>query len=73
MVICCQQGVCVLGGFPSASVLVFCVCVSEVTVKNSDLKLCKDDERVCVTDLRDCGPRPASSIQSEHTHTHTQQ
>ncbi|XP_050930827.1 interleukin-6 receptor subunit beta isoform X2 [Lates calcarifer] len=35
----------------------------EVTVKNSDLKLCKDDERVCVTDLRDCGPRPASSIQ----------
>ncbi|GLD73037.1 interleukin-6 receptor subunit beta-like isoform X1 [Lates japonicus] len=40
------------------------VCLShEVTVKNSDLKLCKDDERVCVTDLRDCGPGLASFVQ----------
>ncbi|XP_070759859.1 interleukin-6 receptor subunit beta [Enoplosus armatus] len=40
-----------------------CVFCHEVTVKDSDLKLCKEDERVCVTDLRDCGPRPPSSIQ----------
>ncbi|XP_040898632.1 interleukin-6 receptor subunit beta [Toxotes jaculatrix] len=35
----------------------------EVTVKNSDLKLCRDNEKVCVTDLRYCGPGPPSSIQ----------
>ncbi|KAI3372951.1 hypothetical protein L3Q82_023397 [Scortum barcoo] len=35
----------------------------EVTVKNSDLKLCQEDERVCVTDVEDCDPRPPTSIQ----------
>ena len=45
------------------------MCVSEVTVKDSDLKLCKDDDKVCVTDLRDCGPRPPSSVQSEYGDT----
>ncbi|XP_069562112.1 interleukin-6 receptor subunit beta [Brachyistius frenatus] len=35
----------------------------DVTVRDSQLKPCKDDERVCVTDLRDCGPRPSSSVQ----------
>ncbi|XP_022623829.1 interleukin-6 receptor subunit beta-like [Seriola dumerili] len=35
----------------------------EVTVKNSDLKRCEDDNMVCVTNLRDCGPPPPSYIQ----------
>ncbi|XP_029294751.1 interleukin-6 receptor subunit beta [Cottoperca gobio] len=35
----------------------------EVTVGESDLKLCEDDKRECVTELRHCGPRSASSIQ----------
>ncbi|KAM8760603.1 interleukin-31 receptor subunit alpha isoform 1-T1 [Acanthopagrus schlegelii] len=35
--------------------------VSEVTVRQSDLKPCEMDERVCVTDVRDCGPRRPSS------------
>ncbi|XP_076586604.1 interleukin-6 receptor subunit beta [Chaetodon auriga] len=40
-----------------------CVFSHEVTVRDSDLKLCEKDKRECVTDLRDCGPRPPSSIQ----------
>ncbi|XP_068559635.1 interleukin-6 receptor subunit beta [Cebidichthys violaceus] len=40
---------------------VLCVCSHEVTVKDSDLKPCEDDRRVCVTDPRDCGPRPPAS------------
>ncbi|KAM8887069.1 interleukin-6 receptor subunit beta isoform 2-T2 [Spinachia spinachia] len=40
-----------------------CVCPHEVTVKESDLKQCDDDRRVCVTDLRDCGPRHTASTQ----------
>ncbi|TDH13180.1 hypothetical protein EPR50_G00055450 [Perca flavescens] len=40
-----------------------CVFSHEVTVRDSDLKLCEKDERVCVTDLRDCAPRPPASIQ----------
>ncbi|XP_044051841.1 interleukin-6 receptor subunit beta isoform X2 [Siniperca chuatsi] len=40
-----------------------CVFSHEVTVRDSELKLCEEDERVCVTDLRDCGSRPLSSIQ----------
>ncbi|XP_070689457.1 interleukin-6 receptor subunit beta [Pempheris klunzingeri] len=44
------------------TVMSLCVFSLDVTVKNSDLKLCKD-QRVCVTDLRDCGPRPPSSVQ----------
>ncbi|XP_078107633.1 interleukin-6 receptor subunit beta [Sander vitreus] len=40
-----------------------CVFSHEVTVRDSDLKLCEKDERVCVTDLRACAPRPPASIQ----------
>ncbi|XP_070820044.1 interleukin-6 receptor subunit beta [Chaetodon trifascialis] len=40
-----------------------CVFSHEVKVRDSDLKLCEKDKRVCVTDLRDCGHRPPSSIQ----------
>ncbi|XP_035852887.1 interleukin-6 receptor subunit beta isoform X2 [Sander lucioperca] len=40
-----------------------CVFSHEVTVRDSDLKLCETDERVCVTDLRACAPRPPASIQ----------
>ncbi|XP_071339984.1 interleukin-6 receptor subunit beta isoform X2 [Trachinotus anak] len=42
---------------------ILCVFSREVTVKSSDLRLCTEDEKVCVTDLRDCGPRPPSSVQ----------
>ncbi|XP_033475902.2 interleukin-6 receptor subunit beta isoform X1 [Epinephelus lanceolatus] len=53
-----------------------CVFSHEVTVRHSDLKPCKEDNRVCVTDDRDCGPRPPASIQNtlnmscgyQHTH-----
>ncbi|XP_023250752.1 interleukin-6 receptor subunit beta-like [Seriola lalandi dorsalis] len=34
----------------------------EVTIKTSDLKPCKNDNMVCVTNLRDCDPPPPSSI-----------
>ncbi|XP_024115930.1 uncharacterized protein LOC112137718 isoform X2 [Oryzias melastigma] len=34
-----------------------------VTVTHTELKLCGEDEAVCVNDLRDCGPRPPSSLQ----------
>ncbi|XP_074495632.1 interleukin-6 receptor subunit beta [Sebastes fasciatus] len=49
---------------PAAWTVMSLVCVysHEVTVRGSDLKLC-EDQRVCVTDLRDCGPRPPASIQ----------
>ncbi|XP_019131673.2 interleukin-6 receptor subunit beta isoform X2 [Larimichthys crocea] len=40
-----------------------CVFSHEMTVRNVDLKLCENDRQVCVTDLRDCGPRPPSSVQ----------
>ncbi|XP_073322228.1 interleukin-6 receptor subunit beta [Pagrus major] len=40
-----------------------CVFSHEVTVLHSDLKRCETDKRVCVTDLRDCGPRRPSSTQ----------
>ncbi|XP_032371256.1 interleukin-6 receptor subunit beta isoform X2 [Etheostoma spectabile] len=40
-----------------------CVFSEEVMVRDSDLKLCEKDKRVCVTDLRDCAPRPPASIQ----------
>ncbi|KAL6114925.1 uncharacterized protein ACO6RY_05585 [Pungitius sinensis] len=40
-----------------------CVCPHEVTVKQSDLKQCDDDRRVCVTDLRDCGHQRTASTQ----------
>uniref|UniRef100_A0A3P9HEL1 Fibronectin type-III domain-containing protein n=1 Tax=Oryzias latipes TaxID=8090 RepID=A0A3P9HEL1_ORYLA len=38
------------------------VCVG-VTVTHKELKLCEEDERVCVSDLRDCGAHPPSSLQ----------
>uniref|UniRef100_A0A3B4YUZ0 Interleukin-6 receptor subunit beta-like n=1 Tax=Seriola lalandi dorsalis TaxID=1841481 RepID=A0A3B4YUZ0_SERLL len=34
----------------------------DVTIKTSDLKPCKNDNMVCVTNLRDCDPPPPSSI-----------
>ncbi|XP_029367402.1 interleukin-6 receptor subunit beta isoform X2 [Echeneis naucrates] len=40
-----------------------CVFSHEVTVKMSDLKPCDNDNRVCVSDTRDCEPRPAASVQ----------
>ncbi|XP_034727066.1 uncharacterized protein LOC117944399 isoform X2 [Etheostoma cragini] len=40
-----------------------CVFSDEVMVRDSDLKLCEKDKRVCVTDLRDCAPQPPASIQ----------
>ena len=40
-------------------------------MNKADLKLCEQDDKVCVTDLRDCAPRPPSSILSEYTRTHT--
>ncbi|XP_034546895.1 interleukin-6 receptor subunit beta [Notolabrus celidotus] len=47
------------------TVVTFLLCVSsrEVTVKHSDLLLCEEHRRACVTNLKDCGPRPATSIQ----------
>uniref|UniRef100_A0A7N8Y6N9 Interleukin-6 receptor subunit beta-like n=1 Tax=Mastacembelus armatus TaxID=205130 RepID=A0A7N8Y6N9_9TELE len=36
---------------------------TKVTVNPTDLKPCEDDDKVCVTDVRDCGPRPSASIQ----------
>ncbi|XP_051278637.1 interleukin-6 receptor subunit beta isoform X1 [Dicentrarchus labrax] len=39
-----------------------CVFSHDVTVRYFDLKLCEEDKQVCVTDLRDCGPRPPSSV-----------
>ncbi|XP_065808161.1 interleukin-6 receptor subunit beta isoform X2 [Labrus bergylta] len=40
-----------------------CVFSLEVTVKDTDLELCRKHNRACVTDLHDCDPRPPSSIQ----------
>lgn len=45
---------------------------SAVTVTHTELKLCGEDEAVCVNDLRDCGPRPPSSLQREDSQTLTQ-
>ena len=36
-------------------------------MRQSDLKPCEMDKRVCVTDVRDCGPRRPSSTPSENT------
>ncbi|XP_067378607.1 uncharacterized protein [Channa argus] len=45
--------------------LCFCVCCeSEVKVYNSNLMLCEEDNKVCVTKLKDCDLRPPSSVQN---------
>ncbi|XP_061566096.1 interleukin-6 receptor subunit beta [Cololabis saira] len=36
---------------------------ADVTVKHTQLKSCEGDDRLCVSDLRDCGGRPPSSEQ----------
>nr|XP_020450791.1 interleukin-6 receptor subunit beta-like isoform X2 [Monopterus albus] len=36
---------------------------AHVTVRSSDLKLCKPDNKMCVTKLEDCDPRPPSAVQ----------
>lgn len=61
----------VLVSFTDCYSYFLCVCISDVTVRQSDLKPCEKDDRVCVTDVRDCGPRRSSSEQSENTHTCT--
>ncbi|CAG5917574.1 unnamed protein product [Menidia menidia] len=39
--------------------LVFvCLCAPEVTVRNTELRPCEEDARVCVSDPADCAPRP---------------
>ncbi|XP_075935016.1 interleukin-6 receptor subunit beta [Anarhichas minor] len=43
------------------TVMSLCVFSHEVTVKQSDLKACGKDKHVCVTDPRDCDPRPPAS------------
>ncbi|XP_059184696.1 interleukin-6 receptor subunit beta [Centropristis striata] len=45
------------------TLLGLCVCCHEVTVRDSDLKRCEDDQRACVTHPRDCRPPPPQSIQ----------
>lgn len=47
------------------SLMCFCVSESEVTVRSSDLQPCEGEKKVCVTNPRDCDPRPPSSVQSE--------
>ncbi|XP_058493105.1 interleukin-6 receptor subunit beta [Solea solea] len=37
----------------------------EVMVKSADLTKCKDDETVCVSDVRDCGRPPSASVQTQ--------
>ncbi|KAF7658261.1 hypothetical protein LDENG_00015340 [Lucifuga dentata] len=39
----------------------FLVFTHELTVRDSELKLCVENEQECVTDLRDCGPPPPTS------------
>ncbi|XP_042277102.1 interleukin-6 receptor subunit beta [Thunnus maccoyii] len=48
----------------SAWTVVSLLCVSshKVTVKETDLNLCEKDDKVCVTDFRDCNPRTSTSI-----------
>lgn len=35
-------------------------------MRHLQLQKCKANERVCVTNLTDCDPRPLSSVQGEH-------
>ncbi|KAK9522032.1 hypothetical protein VZT92_018525 [Zoarces viviparus] len=43
------------------TVMSLCVFSYEVTVNLSEMKLCENNKQVCVTDPRDCDPRPPAS------------